>query len=406
MKSRNHLIVSFMLVLVFTLIPTTYAAPDLSWCYQESFKITGYYSPEKGQWFYAKGNFEDEKVLNGNGTHGASGKEVFNGMIAAPKLYDFGTKIYLPGFGVGSVDDRGGAIVEKGERGEKYNRIDIWMGHGEDGLQRAISLWVAYKNGWVCPKKSSLKVWFDRNQFTILHNFFQNTLWRVQLWKGRNDPWVGSLQGYLKKLGYFKADINNTFWETTKTALCNFQHTILWVKKTDFWCWYFGTSSRDWLRAHLQKKGLLNSKLQTSVAIGADEWNGPKLIVDEVIVIKKLESWVTKQNNKQSMQTIQPELKNRQQELNSYYLNAGDSKKFQFLTDISFWTKSLEVKLLQRKLQWMGYYKTQITGTYDEPTKAAIFQFQIDKKILKHDDTSVSKGWLGTKTRELLNKVK
>ena len=27
-----------------------------------------------------------------------SGKSVFNGMIAAPKIYDFGSKIYLPGF--------------------------------------------------------------------------------------------------------------------------------------------------------------------------------------------------------------------------------------------------------------------------------------------------------------------
>jgi hypothetical protein len=66
----------------------------------------------------------------------------------------------------------------------------------------------------------------------------------------------------------------------------------------------------------------------------------------------------------------------------------------------------MEVKILQRKLQWMWYYNKQITGIYDEATKAAIFQFQIDTKILKYDDSSISKGWLGAKTRDLLNKVK
>lgn len=37
-------------------------------------------------------------------------------MIAAPKSYDFGTQIFFPGLGVGSVQDRGGAIVEAFER--------------------------------------------------------------------------------------------------------------------------------------------------------------------------------------------------------------------------------------------------------------------------------------------------
>jgi hypothetical protein len=39
---------------------------------------------------------EEDKILNGNGTHGASGRAVFNGMIAAPKSYAFGTRIYVP----------------------------------------------------------------------------------------------------------------------------------------------------------------------------------------------------------------------------------------------------------------------------------------------------------------------
>ncbi len=57
------------------------------------FIVTAYYSPLPNQNFYLKGNYEAEKILNGNGTNGASGKPVFVGMIAAPKTYAFGTHI-------------------------------------------------------------------------------------------------------------------------------------------------------------------------------------------------------------------------------------------------------------------------------------------------------------------------
>ena len=49
-------------------------------------------------------------------------------MLAAPASYAFGTVVYFPALGVGEVADRGGAIVEAGERGHAYDRIDIWMG--------------------------------------------------------------------------------------------------------------------------------------------------------------------------------------------------------------------------------------------------------------------------------------
>ena len=50
--------------------------------------------------------------LNGRGTNGASGTPVFAGMIAAPKSYDYGTQIFFEGLGLGTVADRGGAIVD------------------------------------------------------------------------------------------------------------------------------------------------------------------------------------------------------------------------------------------------------------------------------------------------------
>ena len=80
------------------------------------FVVTAYYSPMPNQSFYLRGNYEAEKRLNGNGTHGASGKPVFTGMLAAPSSYSFGTRIDFDGLGVAIVEDRGGAIVEAGEK--------------------------------------------------------------------------------------------------------------------------------------------------------------------------------------------------------------------------------------------------------------------------------------------------
>lgn len=98
--------------------------------------VTAYYSPVQGQSRYATGSFAGDKRLNGNGTNGASGIEVFDGMVAAPKTYAFGTKIQIEGK-IYQVEDRGGAIVTAGNRNQKYDRIDIWMGKGEEGLSRA-----------------------------------------------------------------------------------------------------------------------------------------------------------------------------------------------------------------------------------------------------------------------------
>jgi 3D (Asp-Asp-Asp) domain-containing protein len=98
--------------LLIGLAPQAYAATASE--YEEvSLVATAYYSPLPGQQYYLRGDYAREKVLNGNGTHGASGRPVFEGMLAAPKDYAFGTRIYIEGLGVGSVEDRGGAIVNK-----------------------------------------------------------------------------------------------------------------------------------------------------------------------------------------------------------------------------------------------------------------------------------------------------
>ena len=91
---------------------------------EKDYVVTAYYSPLPDQSFYLKWNYKAEVLLNGNGTHGASGRPVFVGMVAAPKSYEFGTRIHFSWLGVGLVEDRGGAIVNAWEKGQSYDRID------------------------------------------------------------------------------------------------------------------------------------------------------------------------------------------------------------------------------------------------------------------------------------------
>lgn len=124
-----------------SLLTTSVSAQESSvqiYPYEKTFTITAYYSPIEGQQRYIKGSLEADRKLNGNGTHGASGAPVYPGMVAAPKTYAFGTKLKIPGIGTVAVQDRGGAIVAANSQGQTHDRLDIWMGHGDEGLNRAM----------------------------------------------------------------------------------------------------------------------------------------------------------------------------------------------------------------------------------------------------------------------------
>jgi 3D (Asp-Asp-Asp) domain-containing protein len=49
----------------------------------------------------------------------ANGSVTAPGTIAAPRIYPFGTQMYIPGYGLGTVLDRGGAI--------RGSHIDLWF---------------------------------------------------------------------------------------------------------------------------------------------------------------------------------------------------------------------------------------------------------------------------------------
>ncbi len=194
--------------------------------YEQDFILTAYYSPLPDQCCYIKGSEEADKILNGNGTHGADGTAVYPGMLAAPPTYAFGTRIVLPGLGTMTVHDRGGAIQEL----EKAHRLDVWAGHGEEGLARALEFGVKKIRGRVYPPKTvqpaesidlaNLPAPIDQLKPYIVAD---NVLPSTQPALGEKGMTVSQMQEHLKTLGFFAANTTGYFGEETKKSLAEFQ---------------------------------------------------------------------------------------------------------------------------------------------------------------------------------------
>ncbi|MBU2259596.1 hypothetical protein KKC44_03225, partial [Patescibacteria group bacterium] len=194
----------------------------------QEFLVTAYYSPIPGQCCYVKGGLEADKILNGEGVITADGSEVFPGVIAAPPSYTFGTRIALPGLGVFEVHDRGGAIQE---RNDGVHRLDIWVGHGEEGLARALSFGLQSFTGTIYPPGGSqpevsfpfdsIPLFFARlNPYKPSDGNFLS----VRPKFGYRGLSVSMLQEHLKAAGYFSRSVADLFGQETQQSLSAFIH--------------------------------------------------------------------------------------------------------------------------------------------------------------------------------------
>ena len=192
---------------------------------EQDFIITAYYSPMPDQCCYVKGSEEADKILNGEGRAGADGTPVYPGMAAAPGSYAFGTRIVLPGIGVVTVHDRGGAIQEW----EKAHRLDLWVGYGEEGLARALAFGVqrvhgtVYASGAQGPEERFVaehfvSPWDRLKPFLTLDNGLLDARPR----SGEKGLSVTMLQEHLRDLGYFHDAVSGLFGDETKNALTQF----------------------------------------------------------------------------------------------------------------------------------------------------------------------------------------
>lgn len=316
---------------------------------KRNFTLTGYYSPLPNQNFYVTGSYEAEIRLNGQGIRSADGTPVFPGMIAAPSNYSFGTKICLPSFGCGVVHDRGGAIVNKGERNlARHDRLDLWLGFGEEGLLRALALGVDHVEGTIYSSNSPIKTAVNFQAVTPLSKILDlpdKVQFKENLYTGTgNKELVKTLQNNLNKLGFYDQDITGIFGENTKEAVFRFQKKNFIVEHlSDHGAGSFGPMTREKLSEALYKKS-----------------------IQEAVTAK----WA----------------------------------EFHFEENFQRGKRSADVLRLQEVLIQEEFMNHAPTGYFGLITKEALIEFQIAHNIIKNKNNRGA-GNVGPKTREYLNKI-
>ncbi|HVW67271.1 MAG TPA: peptidoglycan-binding protein [Candidatus Peribacteraceae bacterium] len=220
-----HIKITSLILVCAMLAPSIAVAKNTAAPYEQDFILTAYYSPVANQCCYIKGSEQADKVLNGGGTRGADGTVVYPGMVAAPPSYAFGTRIDLPGLGVMTVHDRGGAIQQQGNG----DRIDVWVGYGEEGLARALAFGVKHIHGTVYPPGTTQpRERFDMTSLPSPVNALKPYLVAdaglldMHPKSGQTGLSVQMLQETLRTLGYFHGTATGTYGDATQQALASF----------------------------------------------------------------------------------------------------------------------------------------------------------------------------------------
>lgn len=324
--------------------------------YNRYFVVTAYYSPLPGQTYYLKWNFEAEKRLNGNWTHWASWRGVFEWMLAAPKNYGFWTMIQLEWVGVWVVADRWGAIVNAWQRWYRHDRIDIWMWYGEEGLKRALKWW-----------KRTIRwkiVWYDRNatwsvdvdkfpapqsavaRLSQAGSIYSKGIW---IWDARKN--ILELQNLLRAKGLYSGPIDWRYNKTLISELVDFQLKNNLIKtEYDYWAGYWWTKTRALVKT-LPYNESYNQTEATEKA--PSQWK------------KITKSWIESIFTK----TVWP------------------------------YSPENEVKDLQKVMKHIWRYEWEIDGRFDKDFKNTLIKYQIDTKVILSEN-NLWAWYFGPKTRE------
>ncbi len=353
-----------------------------SGCIEQLFKVSGYYSPKPNQKVYTRDTYEQEIKLNGRWVNGASGMPVFNGMIAAPKSYTFGTIMVLPWLGIGQVQDRWWAIVAS----DWYDRIDLWLGEWDEGIHRAKSVGLRWVIGRYCPGPVTKNIGFDYAKIPQYTNFVDVAFWSIDQNIGRSGPLVTKAQSYLRSLWYLTNDtIPWIYDQQMRELVCRFQIDQLWLSGSEDYCGVLGPQTRGTLKKMLIKKwvvldgsiySLSNTKTISSLFTQSNvrpAWNYQLEATTLLVTTGSFWSVALNFNAIKASFTPSPEL--------------GD--------------ESNDIIVLQKILKEEKLFNRKITGYFWSITKAALVQFQLTHKLI--DSLQHPAAWyIGPSTRSLL----
>jgi len=409
------------------------------------FIVTAYYSPLPNQKHYLKWDYEAEKRLNGNGIRWASWKKVFSGMLAAPKWYKFGTKIYLEGLGIWEVSDRGWAIVHAWNRGYSYDRIDLWVWYWDEWLKRAL-YWGKRKIKW--------KIVSSKTPVTINNTKIPSPNWATKwlkkissifntpLWVWSNKQQVKELQKFLQKIGLYNWQIDWIYNSEVIDIIYDFQIENKLIKKWNlYWAGYWGYKTRNlMLKKYLnwdfdkdskiiitenipKKQSIFDKPLKTieetkqlqeilkKLELYNWEINGSYSDIKDIILKFQLNNKVIKTKNELGAWYFWPKTRAKLKEKYTEYQKQEELKrqeeqrkkeleeKFKQLQDLSLkqaekqineiWTPklgevSVKVRELQKKLKLVGYFDYKDTAIFWNITKESIIKYQLDNKLIEN----------------------
>jgi len=396
--------------------------------------VTAYYSPLPTQTFYIRGSFEADVKLNGRGTNGADGTQVYVGMLAAPKTYPFGTRVKIPGLGVGEVHDRGGAILA----GKDYDRIDVWMGHGEEGLSRAMNWGARVVEGEVyyTPDQIEPGLSFSGISATLpdafvnrlknnsvtsttvtaptqtpqvkteaevqtvaepitqtltaeenkeLERLEQNrTLLAAGIGKDDNGEEVKNLQRMLWNLGYYQGELTGQYDQSTVDAVFRFQvESGVLSTEADKGAGYFGKKTLEALLTAIEHKIQVLAQYPKEVQV----WVPAKQVLPEIAALKV------------------PEVVVERQALNfsEALVNKNFVQQVRLTSVLNLDDQSDDVTKLQNFLIDRGYLAVGLnTGFYGEQTEAAVLKFQMEQGIIDGANATGA-GRVGPQTLAAIN---
>ncbi|MBI2638673.1 peptidoglycan-binding protein [Candidatus Peregrinibacteria bacterium] len=430
------------ILLLFAVTPRGYAqsaenstansAPQ-NFPYTKTFVISSYYTPLPNQSRYITGSFEGDVRLNGEGVHSADGTLVYPGMAASSREYPFGTKMEIPGFGTVAIHDRGGAI--------KGNRLDIWMGEGEEGLRRAL---------WWGMRTLEVKVYGIDSNIQESVNIAgipladirvipeRSTYFKTDLAVGDDGPQVHELQRFLKKLGYFKNDVTGYFGAETNAALTQFQIDRNVIPNgEDSGAGNFGPRSRYALEAILEEKRDKIVKQLPSPGLRKGSKGETVKNVQEVLFdlgfLKKenvtgnfedktLDAVLRFQidadlihspkdfgagiygpKTKAALESFVAQSYTPSQEL-MITRSLTPLSKTVFTQSLELNSKGAQVALLQDELKRLHFFGLEPTGYFGKVTQHAVFKFQQTFGIVEKE-TDFGSGIAGPKTLEKLNDI-
>ncbi len=379
---------------------STTKAVLLDQCQTKTLIMTAYYSPEQHQSFYVHGNYDSEIAMNGRGTHWASGTPVYDGMLAWPSTYPFGTLVVVPHMGQGLIQDRWWAI--KSDNLNNTERIDIRVGKWTQWLMRALTFGRQTHTWYICSGQQDKNIWFQINKIPVYKHFFDVTVRGQSMSIGRKDQRVEILQKYLWKLWYIKQeDIHGHYNTVTQQAICQFQIKNKILTKEDPLCWLFGPKTSFAIKKEAQVRWLIPNDLYTLTTIEP--------------IITHLSDTTPKNNPTNSQNTSTSSVpalitKNDNSKNTGTIINATTQKlkwvKHVFYRYYKPNEINSEIIFLQQFLSQNGYYTGKINGINSIATKEALYQFQLEYKLLTPQDHKNLRWYLWPKTRIFINSIK